>query len=167
MYLRQQQDDTKCFQRHKETRTTHVRLQHWWIQQEASVSTASGGYLDGDITLAHSCTNAPPWRRNLSGPERSCAPGRPCPFIYSPGEDQPLMDPNTCYWEICSPSVSFSLFLNTGGRLFSPGSESQDVFFIFSGLLTHIEESVLFILDLHALLLLMKQQKNVNTKNLL
>lgn len=50
------------------------------------------------------------------------APGRAGPFIYSHGEDQPLTDSDTCYWEICSPSVSCRLFLgsSTGRPLFSP-----------------------------------------------
>lgn len=49
------------------------------------------------------------------------APGRAGPFIYSHAEDQALTGSDTCDLEICSPSVSYRLFLesSTGKLLFS------------------------------------------------
>lgn len=59
------------------------------------------------------------------------APGRAGPFIYSHGEDQALTGSDTCYWQICSPSVNYRLLFFSGQEdwetIVLPSSDSQGI----------------------------------------
>lgn len=80
------------------------------------------------------------------GPRGAPTPGRAGPFIDSHGEDQALTDSNTCYLEICSPSVSYSFSLDWRTRrpLFPLSTDNQGIY----GLLLHIENNMFFMLYL-------------------
>lgn len=57
------------------------------------------------------------------------APGRVGPFIYSHAGDQVLTGSDTCDLEICSPSVSYRLFLESStGKLLFPSALTAKVF---------------------------------------